>query len=131
MAIDANQHIILGIHEPKKDAVVGTGAPTVGDDEIAIWSNTADNNNLTTHTIATYRTLFRAAMEGLKDGAIGIAVSGVIDTSVHNVAVAAPNVGELGLYIGATTADGDRSHFFDRTLKRLLERWLELAKAGV
>jgi hypothetical protein len=50
--------------------------------------------------------------------------------SVQNVAFTAPGAGDIGLYIGAYVAAGDRSHYLDRTLTRLLEAWLELAKSG-
>jgi hypothetical protein len=130
MTITADTSITLDVNSPKKDAVVATGAPTVGDDDVAIWGNTLTDVSLTTQTIATYRTLFRAMMDNIKDGEIAAVASGPIDVSVQNVAFTAPNAGELGLYIGSYVADGDRSHFLDRTLKRLCEAWLELAKSG-
>jgi hypothetical protein len=130
MTINVSQSIALGYNEPKKDAVVAIGAPTVGDDDVAIWGNTLTHVEMTTQTIATYRTLFRALMERLKDGEIAAVYSGPIDVSVQNAVAAAPGLDELGVYVGAGIADGDRSHFFDRTLKRVCERWLELAKSG-
>jgi hypothetical protein len=130
MTITATTSITLDVHSPKKDAVVTIIAPVVGDNDVAIWGNTLTDVSLTTQTAASYRTLFRAMMDNLKEGVIASTASGPIDVSVHNVAFAPPEAGEIGLYIGAYVASGDRSHYLDRTLTRLIEAWLELAKSG-
>jgi hypothetical protein len=131
MTISADTHIILDVHSPKKDAVVGEGVPTVPDSSCAIWANGILKPEFTTQTIASWRSLFRAMLEeSKKPGAAALVISGGIDAGENTFAFAAPNVTEIGFYIGSDVTSVGATHFIDRTMKRLLERWLELAKTG-
>jgi hypothetical protein len=135
MTISADTSIILDAHSPKKDATVGEGDPATAiltaTTSCAIWANTITDPSFTTQTIATYWTLFRAAADLAKQGGTGIIVAaGDIDTSEPGVAFAAPTAGQIGIYIGGDLNAKGQTHFIDRTLKRLCERWLELAKTG-
>jgi hypothetical protein len=131
MTISADTHIILDMNAPKKDAVVGEGVPTVPDGSCAIWANAITDPEFTTQTIASWRSLFRGMMEeAKKPGNAALVISGGIDAPENTFAFASPNVTEIGFYVGVDLTSTGATHFIDRTLKRLLERWLELAKTG-
>lgn len=131
MTIAADTHIILGADEPKKAAVIGQGAPTIVGREMAIWGNTLVDPGFTTQTIATLWALYSVALAEAKDTDLEFVISARIDAAENTFAFAAPGAGEIGFYVGPGLTTGNRSHFIHRTLKRLCERWLEIAKSGV
>jgi hypothetical protein len=130
MPINTDTHIILDADDPSKDAVIGQGAPTVTGRQCAVWGNTLADPSFTTQTVATFWRLFSVSIEEAKNTDLLLVASSPIDPAEPDVAFAAPNLGEAGLYIGPGLTDGDRSHFVDATLKRLVNRWLEVAKGG-
>jgi len=132
MALLPNTSIKLGIHEPKKNAVVAQPGTDPGANEIRIYMPVGVAVNLTQNLVGDFHKLHRMAQTVLKDldGTIppdivamelggsdnDILINGVLGDS------------EIRLEIGAYTGAGDRSHFLDRTFKRLIERLLEEAK---
>ncbi|GAF97426.1 unnamed protein product, partial [marine sediment metagenome] len=100
MTISADTHIILDIHSPKKDAVVGEGVPTVGVNDCAIWANAITQPEFTTQTIASFRALHDAMFPDIEQGGAGVLIaSGPIDPSASEVTAIAPVEGEVGVYI--------------------------------
>ena len=133
MTISVDTHIILDVHSPKKDARIGEGDPAVpvGADDCAIWANGIPNANLTQQIVGDFTKLHRFAQsEELKDVATEQVLSMPLGGSDRSIGAAPPGAGEIGLYIGSFTTAGNRSHFLDRTFKRLIERWIELSKTG-
>ena len=130
-ALTGNDHFILGINSPPKDHVQGTGDPTAvaGDNDISIWINTPPNINLFQQLVGDLKKVHRwIESENLKDVAIESWAAIPVGGDDNDIVAAAPGAGEVGILIGATTAAGDRSHFLDRTFKRLLEKFLEASK---
>jgi hypothetical protein len=131
MAIAANSSIVLGGSKPKKDATIATGAPTVGDGDVAIWAgalvNTADR---TQQIVGDWHKLFRYVKTNISTwtGQVFLEIPvGGGDPDIGEVALVTD--GHVALIIGADIIDGAQSHFLDRTFKRLIERWLEESKS--
>lgn len=127
MGIAANSSIRLGASSPKKDAIVGVGDPVTGANEVSIWAETTINPNLTQSIVGDFTKLFRFAKTNIENivGAVAMPLGGS-DTSIKVDQVAA--AGELRLEIGTDIIAGAKSHFLNRTFKRLIERWLEESK---
>lgn len=132
MSLAANSSIELDIHTPKKDATVnnGTGAPTVGADEIAIFAGASVPIDGFQQNIGDFIKLHRYAqshMVSLSGSPCTVHISsGGSDRDIEINGT--PGVGDLVLYIGANVHGNEQSHFLDRTFKRLVERWLEETK---
>ncbi len=136
MAIPNNTTIILGIHEPKKNALVE--APPVaalGVNEIRIHAGAGINENLTQSIVGGLIKLHRMAqtelarLDGNGTGNATDVLHMVLGGSDNDIEInGTPNISQLRLEIGTYTGAGDRSHFLDRTFKRLIERWLEESK---
>jgi hypothetical protein len=130
MPIAPNTSIKLNIHDPKKDAIVGTAGPGTTGSDVSIWAGNNIDPQLTQSIVGGFRQLLRFAKENLHDLSGTPAVvhmpigGGVPDMDVNGT----PTAQELRLHIGAEAYTGGRSHFLDRTFKSLLERWLEESK---
>jgi hypothetical protein len=124
-----NVSIELGIHSPKKDALVYLGAPTPLASEIAIFSPTGVNVNKVQTLIGTWKVMLAFALNNL--AAVEGAVADTVISCLPGGGNAGcqldgtPIVGGLQLVIGLDSAATGESHFIDRTTKRLLEVWLE------
>ena len=129
--ITPNTSITLGIHEPKKDAVVAIGVPTGVSTDIAIWIGASVNGNLGVSIVGDLIKLHRYALTNLEsmsgDTALEIVVGGA-DADIVGSGLAVVSAGAVQLRIYSYTVDGERSHFLDRTFKRLIERLLEESK---
>ena len=125
----ANTSITLDAHSPKKDAVTETlGSPVVGDTAVAVRSATNINTNLVQSIVGTYSVLLRYALNNLQSlAATGpTTLSAPLGGTIANVAEDAILTGDdVVLYIGADLITKQQSHFIDRTVKRLIEAWLE------
>ena len=133
MTISADTSIILDVHSPKKDATIGEGTPDLAllPNSVAIWANGIAKPEFTTQTIASWWDIYSAVADESKRGGAGILIaSSTIDAAESEVDFGPPVTGSIGLYVGADVHSNARTHFLDRTLKRLCERWLELAKTG-
>ncbi len=133
MPIPNNTRIRLGVSKPKKDAVVAQPGTPATAGEIAIWAAAGVDENLTQSNIGDFWKLFRAAKSNMpiiaasiNDPVIVHMPSGGGDNDV--VLDGTPTSDDLRLEIGSEVAAGSKSHFLDRTFKRLLERWLEESK---
>lgn len=119
-----NQSIALDAHSPKKDAVVATGAPTVGDSTVAIWAGANVNPGLTQSIVGSYQALNAYALGNIQN------ISAVIQMplgggSADVVVDGTPDADSVMLYLGADIVAKQQSHFADRTVTRLIEAWLE------
>lgn len=127
MAIANNSSITLGASEPKKDAVVAVGVPTVAAGDVAIWAAADVPENLPQTTIGAFHALFRYAKTNIKDltgtpAIVHMPFDGLASEIELN---GTPTTDEVRLHIGADIHGGDKSHFMHRTFIRLIERWLE------
>jgi len=123
----ANTSIALDAHSPKKDAVVAIGAPTVAENTVAIWAGANINPDLTQSIVGGFQLLKAFALSSL--GGTSVARvhmplgGGSADCRINGVVTADELVIEMGQNLGSN--ETDRSHFIDRTVKRLIEVWLE------
>lgn len=131
MALTANQGIVLGTSSPKKSATVGTGAPTVGTNAVGIFIGSTVVVGRPQSVIGQFELLLRYAKTNLKDltgtpcvlhVSLAGSYSGIV---VNGTAGTAPGNGDIRLIIGAGVHSGAKSHFLNRTYKRLIEVLLE------
>ena len=130
-ALTGNDHFILGINSPPKDHTQGTGDPTLtaGDNDISIWINTPPNINMFQQLVGDLHKLNRWVLSNsLKPNDAETWAAIPVGGDDSDIVVAPPGAGEVGLLVGAFTHAADRSHFLDRTFKRLLEKFLEASK---
>lgn len=133
MTIANNTRIKLGVSKPKKDAVVAAPGTAAGADEIAIWAASTVPENLTEQVVGDYWKLFRYAKSNMPAILASVATPVVVHMpsggSDPDIEIdGTPTSDEVRLEIGADVAGGSKSHFLDRTFKRLVERWLEESK---
>jgi hypothetical protein len=130
-----NVSIELGIHSPKKDAVVYLGAPSIAASEVAIYCPTGVNQNLVQSVRGTFIVMLAFALSNQTayEGAVAdTVVSCPLGGGVANCVLdGIPASTDLLLVIGLDAAAAGRTHYIDRTHKRLLERWLEQNAAVV
>lgn len=129
MPIADNTRIKLDVYKSKKNYVAAAPGTIAGTDEVAIWAGSAINADLTQSIVGGFHQLHSYAQSHLKDltgtPAILHLAFGAGDTGIT---VGAGGTGDLTLEIGAGVHGGDRSHYLDRTFKRLIEAWLEESK---
>ena len=133
MAIANNTSIKLGVSKPKKDAVVESPGTAAAASELRIWAAAGVDEALTQSIAGDFWKLFRYAKSNMPAIEASVATPVVVhmpagggdpDIEIDGV----PTTDELRLEIGQDTATGSKSHFMDRTFKRLVERWLEESK---
>ena len=123
-----NQSITLGAHSPKKDHVVATGVPTVANDAVAIWVGSAINPALVQSIVGDITDLMRHAKGSMPALAASLADPVVLHKALgaNDVVLdGTPTTSEIQLIIGTDITSKEQSHFLDRTVKRLIEAWLE------
>jgi hypothetical protein len=131
MAKKPNQSVVLGISSPKKSAVVSTGTPTVTTNQMGIYIGANVDVAKPESIIGQFELLFRYAKTNLKSltgtpCVLHVALSeNYKDIVVNGSSGNAPGNTHIRLIIGAGVTTGDRSHFLNRTYKRLIERLLE------
>jgi hypothetical protein len=135
MPILANTRIKLGSSEPKKNAIVSTPGTGAAGDEVAIWAASAIDPALSQSVVGDFLSLLAYAKSNMPEikaaGTDPVVVfkrfgAGQNDISINGI----PDARDLRLEIGAEVAVGSKSHFLNRTVTRLIERWLEEAKTG-
>lgn len=133
MAIPNNTSIVLGVSKPKKDAVVAQPGLAATASEIRIWAAADVDEAKTQSVVGDFWKLFRyaksnmpAIQASIADPVIVHMPSGGSDVQIEIDGT--PTAGEVRLEIGTDVAGGSKSHFLDRTFKRLVERWLEESK---
>ena len=128
MALSADTHIQLGVHKPKKSATVGTGAITLGANELAIklGANVA-LGTLQSH-VGDFEKLYRHAKSYIKDYTADTVFSITPGGGDGSIVTTGHTADLLSLYVDAAVLTGDKAHFLHRTYKRLIERLLEEAK---
>ncbi len=131
--IAANTRIVLGASKPKKDAVVGTPGTAAAAGEVGVWAGASVSPTLTQSIVGDFWQLFRYAKSHMPaidaSAATPVVVtmpSGGGDTDIEIGGT--PGLTSITLEIGQDVATGQKSHFLDRTFKRLVERWLEESK---
>jgi len=131
MALTVNQGILLGTSSPKKSATVAAGVPTVTTDTMGIFVGSTVAVNYPQAVVGQFELLFRYAKSNLKDLTGTPCVLHVALTENYNdivmngAAGTAPGNADIRLIIGAGVHDGDKSHFLNRTFRRLIEILLE------
>lgn len=133
MAIANNTRIKLGVSKPKKDAVVAAPGTAAAAGEIAVWAAADVDEAKTQSIVGDFWKLFRYAKSNMPAIEASVATPVIVhmpagggDPSIEIDGT--PTAGEVRLEIGQDTATGSKSHFLDRTFKRLIERWLEESK---
>lgn len=133
MAIANNTRIRLGVAKPKKDAIVAAAGTAATASEVAIRAGSSVDEALTQTIIGDYWKLFRFAKSNMRLIEASVAAPVVvwmpIGGSDNDITIGVGiTTASVGLEIGQDTATGSKSHFLDRTFKRLIERWLEESK---
>jgi hypothetical protein len=137
MSVALNTTIKLDAHSPKKDAVITVGLPTIAANDVVIWCQVAvdpaDNN---AQLVATWQKLLAYFLSHTSE--IIIPAANIIvwmppgggdpDIVAENLIGTTATTDTIGLIVASGLGDAGRSHFIDRTTKRLLERWLEETK---
>lgn len=118
----ANQSIKLDVHSPKKASVVATGAPIVAATEVAIWAGANINPGLVQSIVGTVTVLKASALTTMPTAVVQVGLGG---GSAAVVADGTPDADSIMLYVGSDVVAKQQSHFLDRTVKRLIEAWLE------
>lgn len=127
----ANRSIKLGASSPKTKAVFGTAAPTVAAGEMGIYTGSAIATSNPQWIVGQFDILYRYAKNNLKNltgtpcvlhMALGESASSIV---VNGTAGTAPGTSDIRLIIGANIHGGDKSHFLNRTFRRLIEAYLE------
>jgi hypothetical protein len=133
MAIPNNTRIKLGVSKPKKSAVVAQPGTAAAASEIALWAAAGVDEALTQSIVGDFKKLLRWAKSNMNAIEASVATpvivhmtSGGGDGDIELDGT--PTTGQVRLEIGADIAGGSKSHFLDRTHKRLIERWLEESK---
>jgi hypothetical protein len=124
----ANVSIQLDAHAPKKDASIAVGVQAPGLTGLVIWCR-ADVNIAKVQTIVgTIEVLKCYVLNNLSI----LAKAATIEAHVvagggiaQVVSGGIPTTDDITLIVGQTVNDNEQSHFIDRTVKRLVEAWLE------
>lgn len=128
-----NTSIKLGVSKPKKDAVVESPGTPAAASELRIWAAAGVDEALTQSIVGDYWKLYRYAKSNMPAIAASVADPVIVhmpagggdsDISLDG----SPTTDEVRLEIGSETATPSKSHFLERTFKRLVERWLEESK---
>jgi len=128
MALTADTHVQLAVSSPKKSATVGTGALTLGANEVAIKvGSSVDIANITA-VIATFQKLFDFAKTDLKNVTADTVWSMPVGGAQSSIVKTGHAVGLCSLYADTAILTNDYSHFLNRTFKRCIERLLEESK---
>lgn len=128
MPIIADTHVQLNASSPKKSATVGTGALTLGANEIAIKVGSSVNVANSAEIVAAFEKLMRFAKMDLKNVTADTVWSMPLGGSDNAIVKTGHAAGLVSLYADAGIVATDKSHFFQRTYKRCIERLLEEAK---
>jgi len=122
-----NTSIALNVHKPKKDAVSAIGAPTVNADDVAIWAGANINPGLVQSIIGGFDKLVRYTLNQMSGQTIATVHMPLGGGDNDIVVGGLPTADDLVVEFGQNlTANGtQRSHYIDRTWKRLREAWLE------
>jgi len=134
MSILANTSIRLNVHLPKKDAVVDAPGTPATANELRLWAAASIPPNKTQSIVGAYWKLFRWAKSNMPAIEASIADPVVIHMSMLRDSDAGieidgtPTADDVRLEIGTAIAATSKSHFLDRTFKRIVERWLEESK---
>ena len=130
MAVVNNTSIKLDVHAPKKDAVVAAPGTAAGPDEFRLWAAAGVEEARTQSIIGDFWKLFRWAKSNMPALAASVATPRVVHMpaggSDGDIELdGTPTADEVRLEIGANVAGPQKSHFLNRTFRRILERWLE------
>jgi hypothetical protein len=131
MAIAAGTYIRLGASKPKKTATVNTGSITVAAGEMAIQIGSAVSTGNTQQLVGTLHLLYRYAKNEFLRGSSGTTtavISAPPGAGYWDVVTSGHTNGAVSLHITDEIFGTQKSHFMDRTFKRLIELLLENAK---
>lgn len=141
---DPNTRISLGASSPKKDAVISGifDVPADDSDTISIFLDDTGGTRLDLTNIQRIVGTVMVLLKYAKTNLHNLQPTGLAGT--YTYLVAQPGSGEAGVRLNDTLQDGDitldigaqvyegaKSHFLDRTVKRLIERFLEEQKDAV
>lgn len=127
----ANRSVKLGASNPKTKAVVANGVPTVATGELGIYTGSAIATSNPQWIVGQFDLLYRYAKTFLKDltgtpCVLHMPLGGnYSDVVVNGTAGDAPGTSDIRLIIGAGIHGGDKSHFLNRTFRRVIEAYLE------
>jgi hypothetical protein len=128
MPITADTHVQLNVSAPKKSATVGTGSLTLGANEVAIKVGSSVAVANITEIVAAFEKLFRFAKMDIKNVTADTVWSMPLGGSDNSIVKTGHAVGLVSLYADAAILAEDKSHFFQRTYRRCVERLLEESK---
>lgn len=128
MAIAADTHIQLGASKPKKDATVGTGSITLGANEVAIKIGSALQVTRPGVYVGDFEKLYRFIKTNMKNYTSDTIFSITPGGADNDIVTTGHTTGSLSMYVDSAVLTGDKTHFFHRTYRRLIERLLEEAK---
>jgi hypothetical protein len=128
MSIAADTHIQLGVARPKKSATVGTGAITLGANEVAIKLGDNVSPTKIQSAVGDLEKLYRFAKTNIGTAAVDTVFSIPPGGADNDIVTTGHTADLISLYVDAGVMAGNKSHLLHRTYKRLIERLLEEAK---
>lgn len=121
--------VVLGASKPKKDAVIAQVAPTVDTGEVGIYVDNTGFTDNPQQLVGDLHKLFRWMKSNLNKQIAQIEMP--IGGSDPQIVPGIGGAGKVALYFGTVLLAGEKSHFLDRTFKRLIEVALEEYKNAV
>lgn len=124
----ADTHVQLNVSAPKKDATVGTGALTLGANEVAIKVGANVPVGYPQNVIGDLEKLFRFAKTNIAASAVDTVYSITPGGADNDIVTTGHTDDLISLFVDAGVMAGDKTHFLHRTYKRCVERLLEESK---
>jgi hypothetical protein len=128
MTIAANRSLRLDAHSAKSKIVIATGAPTVGVNDVAIWFGSSVPQYRSQINLGILKTLQAYLKSNAHNGVTKVHLPFTAGNDTAIVVNGTPGVTSISITVGATLATKQQTHFINRTLTRLFEGYLELAK---
>lgn len=128
MTMTADTHVALGSSSPKTAARVGTGAFTLGANEVAVKIGSSVSVANPQQVIGALEKLYRFAKSNISAYTADTVFSIPLNGGDVDIVTTGHAVGLVSLYVDSTVLTGDKSHFLHRTYKRCIERLLEESK---
>lgn len=128
MTIAANTSLRLDAHSPKKSIVSATGTPTVGANDVAIWLGSSVPQYRSQINLGILLTLQAYLKSNARSGVTKVHLPYTATNDTAIVVNGTPGATSISITVGSTLASKQQTHFIERTIKRLLEDYLERAK---
>lgn len=128
MTIAANTSLRLDAHSAKSKIVSATGVPTVGANDVAIWLGSSVPQYRSQINLGILLSLQAYLKSNARSGVTKVHLPYTATNDTAIVVNGSPGATSISITVGSTLATKQQTHFINRTLTRLFEGYLELAK---